>query len=64
MSSFNDAVLQCLSFGDVTEQYFKGALDEPVHAWLLRPAGFQPDRRYPLAVIIHGGPQVGRSLCF
>jgi dipeptidyl aminopeptidase/acylaminoacyl peptidase len=27
-----------------------------VDAWLLRPAGFQADRRYPALVSVHGGP--------
>ena len=27
-----------------------------VDAWLIRPAGFDPDQRYPLVQIIHGGP--------
>jgi dipeptidyl aminopeptidase/acylaminoacyl peptidase len=27
-----------------------------VEAWLLRPVGFDPDRRYPLLLNIHGGP--------
>jgi dipeptidyl aminopeptidase/acylaminoacyl peptidase len=27
-----------------------------VDAWLVRPAGFDPDRRYPLLLTIHGGP--------
>jgi dipeptidyl aminopeptidase/acylaminoacyl peptidase len=27
-----------------------------VEAWLLRPAGFEPGRRYPVLLEIHGGP--------
>jgi dipeptidyl aminopeptidase/acylaminoacyl peptidase len=27
-----------------------------VDAWLIRPAGFDPDKKYPLVQIIHGGP--------
>ncbi len=28
----------------------------PVHSMLVRPAGFDPARKYPLFVLIHGGP--------
>jgi dipeptidyl aminopeptidase/acylaminoacyl peptidase len=28
-----------------------------IHAWLLRPAEFSPGRKYPLAFLVHGGPQ-------
>lgn len=29
-----------------------------VHGWLLKPPGFDPRRRYPLIVDVHGGPGV------
>ncbi len=32
----------------------RGGLD--IEAWLLRPADFDPDRRYPLVLDVHGGP--------
>ena len=34
-----------------------GALGAKVHGWLVKPANFDPNRRYPLIVLIHGGPQ-------
>jgi dipeptidyl aminopeptidase/acylaminoacyl peptidase len=57
VTHLNAAALRSLRFGDCTEAYFRGALGEPVHGWLFRPADFDPERRYPLAVIVHGGPQ-------
>ena len=39
------------------EFWFKGALDEKVHGWILKPVGFQEGRKYPLAFLVHGGPQ-------
>ncbi|HKI03056.1 MAG TPA: S9 family peptidase [Thermoanaerobaculia bacterium] len=45
-----------------TEQFsFKGANGDTVYGWLTRPAGFQPGQKYPLAFIIHGGPQGSSS---
>jgi dipeptidyl aminopeptidase/acylaminoacyl peptidase len=43
--------------GEPTAFHFAGAGGETVHGWMVKPAGFQPDRRYPLAFLIHGGPQ-------
>ena len=28
-----------------------------VHAWVVKPADFDPARKYPVALLIHGGPQ-------
>ncbi len=39
------------------EFWFKGARDEKVHGWLLKPVGIQEGRKYPLAFLVHGGPQ-------
>jgi len=36
---------------------FKGANGDTVWGWITRPVGFQEGRKYPLAFIIHGGPQ-------
>ena len=36
---------------------FAGWNGETVHGYLFKPAGYQPDRRYPTAFLIHGGPQ-------
>jgi dipeptidyl aminopeptidase/acylaminoacyl peptidase len=41
-----------------TEQFsFKGWNDEMVHGYVLKPANFNPGRKYPVAFLIHGGPQ-------
>ena len=28
----------------------------PIQGWLMKPAGWRPDRRYPMILSIHGGP--------
>jgi dipeptidyl aminopeptidase/acylaminoacyl peptidase len=41
------------------EQYsFAGAEGTRVHGWVMKPANFVPGRKYPVAFIVHGGPQV------
>ena len=36
---------------------WRGAVNTPVHGLLVKPANFDPARKYPLLVLIHGGPQ-------
>src|SRR5690606_2238508 len=40
------------------EQFdFIGAGGDRVYGYLVRPANFRPDARYPVVFLIHGGPQ-------
>ena len=36
---------------------WSGALGTEIHGFLLKPRNFDPNKKYPLLVIIHGGPQ-------
>ena len=36
---------------------FQGAAGDSVHGWIVKPPRFDARRRYPLAYLIHGGPQ-------
>lgn len=53
----NDAALTERALGAVEYFEFAGAHDEPVHGYVVKPADFDPDTQYPVAFIIHGGPQ-------
>jgi dipeptidyl aminopeptidase/acylaminoacyl peptidase len=46
-----------LSPSQVSSIWWKGANDHDVHAWMMKPSFFNPDKKYPLAYLIHGGPQ-------
>ena len=46
-----------LSPSQVDEIWYRGANDHPVHAWVVKPSKFNPEEKYPLAYLIHGGPQ-------
>jgi len=46
-----------VALGDAEQFTFAGANGETVFAYVVKPVGFDPKRRYPLAFIIHGGPQ-------
>ena len=45
-----------LSQDQVSEIWFQG-YSEKVHAWVVKPSNFTLDQIYPLAYLIHGGPQ-------
>ena len=45
-----------LHSSQVSEIRFKGAGDYEVQAWVMFPSDFDPDKTYPLAFVIHGGP--------
>lgn len=46
-----------LSKEQVSGIWFKGAGDYKVHAWVMKPSNFSENEKYPLAYLIHGGPQ-------
>ena len=43
--------------GEPEQFTFKGWNEETVHAYIVKPVDFEPGRKYPVAFLIHGGPQ-------
>ncbi len=43
--------------GEPEQFSFKGWSDETVWGYIVKPADFDPARKYPVAFLIHGGPQ-------
>ena len=56
LSSFNVAKAATLDLSPVEEFWFTAKDGQKVHNFLVRPAGFDPSKKYPLFVVIHGGP--------
>jgi dipeptidyl aminopeptidase/acylaminoacyl peptidase len=46
-----------VQLGDFEQFSFKGWNDETVHGYVLKPYNYQPGKKYPVAFLIHGGPQ-------
>jgi dipeptidyl aminopeptidase/acylaminoacyl peptidase len=46
-----------IRFGEPEHFSFSGWNGETVYAWIVKPADFDPARKYPIAFLIHGGPQ-------
>ena len=57
LTSFHSGYLSAVDMTAPEEFWFTGALKEKVMGWLLKPANFSPAKKYPLAFLIHGGPQ-------
>jgi pre-mRNA-splicing helicase BRR2 len=57
VSLANDKTDYGLSPSQVSDLWWRGAKDHDVHAWMVKPSFFKPGKQYPLAYLIHGGPQ-------
>ena len=53
----NDAFLAGFSLRPGESVTYTGAAEKTVQAWIFTPADFDPAKKYPLLVLIHGGPQ-------
>ncbi len=56
VTHLNDALLASLDLSPLESFTFQGAGDD-VQGFLLKPPGFDPNKKYPLKFLIHGGPQ-------
>lgn len=57
LTHFNTETIAQTALGEPEEFFFKGENGDEVQAWLVRPANFDSNQKYPLAVLYHGGPQ-------
>jgi dipeptidyl aminopeptidase/acylaminoacyl peptidase len=56
LTDFNDASLANVTQGKVESVTYTGAKGENVQMWITYPPNFTPDRKWPVYLIIHGGP--------
>jgi len=59
LSTFNDALLAGVDFGRYESVTYEGANGAPIQMWVVYPPGFDPDKKYPLYLLLHGGPHNG-----
>lgn len=57
LTTANKAALAQFGLKKPEEMDWKGAMNTNIHGFLLKPANFDAARKYPLIVLIHGGPQ-------
>jgi len=57
LTTHNAALEQEVDFRPGEEMTVAGAEGKPVQVWIVKPHGFDPAKKYPLILNIHGGPQ-------
>jgi dipeptidyl aminopeptidase/acylaminoacyl peptidase len=56
LTGHNDGVFRAPGFAEPDEISFKSFDGTQIQGWLMKPAGWRSDRKYPLILSIHGGP--------
>jgi dipeptidyl aminopeptidase/acylaminoacyl peptidase len=57
LTHFNAARLAQTTMGTPERFHFSGANGDEVEGWVIKPASFDARRKYPVVLLIHGGPQ-------
>jgi len=57
ITRINDRKKAAARMGDYEQFTFKGAHNETVYCYVVKPVDFDPAKKYPVAFLIHGGPQ-------
>ncbi len=57
LSKTNDAFISPFNLKPAEEVTWTGGLGRKVAGWIIKPANFNPRKKWPLVVLIHGGPQ-------
>jgi acylaminoacyl-peptidase len=57
LTALNADLLAGRTLGQVEEIWYPSSKDgRRIHGWIMKPPGFDPARKYPLILEIHGGP--------
>ena len=57
ITSLNEDLLAGKTLGETEEIWWDSSFDgAPIQGWIVKPPGFDPSRRYPFIIVIHGGP--------
>jgi len=57
LTTFNEAVEKEVDIRKAEELWIQGDGEYKVHCFVVKPHGFDPSRKYPLILNVHGGPQ-------
>ena len=56
LTNFNAQIEKAVDFRPAEEYWFEGD-GQKIHCFLVKPHGFDPSKKYPLILNVHGGPQ-------
>jgi dipeptidyl aminopeptidase/acylaminoacyl peptidase len=59
LSTFNDAALADVQQGRVESVTYAGSGGAPIQMWVVYPPGFDATKKYPVFMLLHGGPHNG-----
>jgi dipeptidyl aminopeptidase/acylaminoacyl peptidase len=57
LTSINTQLMSQANLTKAEEIEWTGALGKKIHGFIVKPNNFDPSRKYPLLLLIHGGPQ-------
>jgi dipeptidyl aminopeptidase/acylaminoacyl peptidase len=57
ISRVNEQLLAQLDLQKPESIKVPGAIGDPMQMWILKPPGFDPNKKWPLVYLVHGGPQ-------
>ncbi|MFV3075553.1 prolyl oligopeptidase family serine peptidase [Niveispirillum fermenti] len=64
ISTANGTALAGFTLGKVESVTYKGANDADIQMWVVYPPGFDPSKKYPALMLVHGGPHNAISDAF
>lgn len=64
LTAVNDDVLQDVKLGEVEEIWYPSRDGTHIQGWIVKPPDFDPSRKYPLILDIHGGPHAMYNVGF
>jgi len=56
LTAVNDDLLEGRSLGAVEEIWYDSVGSKKIQGWIVKPPDFDPSKKYPLILYIHGGP--------
>jgi dipeptidyl aminopeptidase/acylaminoacyl peptidase len=56
LTNFNDELFDGLALSEPEEIWYSSFDGRKIQGWILKPAGFDSSRKYPMVLQIHGGP--------
>lgn len=60
----NEVYLKSREFGKTKEVHFRGHDGTRLHGWLVTPPSFNPNKKYPAILEVHGGPRAQYARVF
>ena len=58
LTSFNKELLNAVDFRPADEIWVEGSNGKKIQVFLVKPHNFDPNKKYPFIINIHGGPQM------